>query len=85
MFSILRLKQISTDLGKQHDLLRLIIEKMEIHTEADDMDEDVYDNSNPTFGQGIKGIGWSSPQLRHSLIKQASVINKWKGITNGKS
>ena len=34
-----RLKELSNQMEKQHDLLRLIVQKMEIRSEADDQDE----------------------------------------------
>ena len=33
------MKEITSRLDKQYDLLRLIVQKMEIHSEADDRDE----------------------------------------------
>ena len=62
-------------------MVRLILEKMEIHTEADDIDEDEEENKFDKIFMGVKDIGWSSPNLRYSLIKQASVIDKWKALT----
>ena len=62
--------------------MRLIVQKMEIHTEADDVDEDVDNYMDDKITVGVKGIGWSSPQLRYTLIKQAGVIGKWKAVSN---
>ncbi|XP_038056878.1 transient receptor potential cation channel subfamily A member 1-like isoform X2 [Patiria miniata] len=36
-----KLKSLSSQMDKQHDLLRLIVQKMEISTEADDQDEGI--------------------------------------------
>lgn len=76
------MKQISFDLGRHYELLRLIVQKMEIHTEADDFDE----CTGQSDGQGGQGqgsgssgpIGWSSPALRQVMMKQALVLSKWK-------
>lgn len=38
-FPLVRIKGIQASLTKQHDLLRLIVQKMEIRSEADDQDE----------------------------------------------
>ena len=81
MFNIMlycvRLKNISLDVAKQTDLIKLIIEKMEIVREADDdVDEEEEDDK-----QQHQSIGWSSPALRNSLIKQSSVINAFKKRT----
>jgi hypothetical protein len=75
------MKQMSTDLQKQYEMLRLIVQKMEIHTEADDVDE--YGNAagKADFATGdgsSSAIGWSSPTLRHVMLKQAMMIAKWK-------
>ena len=81
MFNIMlycvRLKNINLDLAKQTDLIKLIIEKMEIVREADD---DV-DEEEEEEKQQNQSIGWSSPALRNSLIKQSSVINAFKKRT----
>ncbi|XP_053675930.1 transient receptor potential cation channel subfamily A member 1 [Anopheles nili] len=65
-----KLRDIGTALDTQHQLLRLIVQKMEIKTEADDVDEGV-----PT--SDLKGSGgmlmsgrssrWSSPRIRKKL------------------
>ena len=76
---LLRLKNISSDLTKQYDLLRLIIQKMEIHTEADDVDEENENDHKETGGaSSVKAIGWSSPALRNSLLKQSTVVAAFK-------
>jgi hypothetical protein len=69
-------------LQKQYELTRLIVQKMEIHTEADDIDE--YDSRNAQTnkaGHALSDaipIGWSSPALRQVMMRQALVISKWK-------
>lgn len=66
-----RLKDIGATLEQQHHLLRLIIQKMEIRTEADDVDEGVspHELKSPL---GQLNIGnatgrWSSPKIRKKL------------------
>jgi hypothetical protein len=75
------MKQMSTNMQKQYELLRLIVQKMEIHTEADDVDESENTSEKTGFvssdGQS-SAIGWSSPTLRHVMLKQAMMISKWK-------
>ena len=78
------MKSISSDLSKHYELLRLIVQKMEIHTEADDMDEEVCHEDTDSCAASQEtnarksGIGWSSPALRQAMWKQALVISKWK-------
>ncbi|XP_058054410.1 transient receptor potential cation channel subfamily A member 1 [Anopheles bellator] len=61
-----KLRDITCALDTQHQLLRLIVQKMEIKTEADDVDEGV-----PT--SDVKGLKasrtsrWSSPRIRKKL------------------
>jgi len=79
------MKQISTDLGRNYDLLRLIVQKMEIHTEADDVEETTgngFGKRTTRAGQGASSgpIGWSSPALRQVMLKQALVLSKWKKL-----
>ncbi|XP_063219628.1 transient receptor potential cation channel subfamily A member 1 isoform X1 [Bacillus rossius redtenbacheri] len=60
-----RLKDISGVLETQHLLLRLIIQKMEIKTEADDVDEGVSPSDvRPFIGASSK---WTSPRVRKKL------------------
>ncbi|XP_015600034.1 transient receptor potential cation channel subfamily A member 1 isoform X2 [Cephus cinctus] len=69
-----RLKDISSALETQHQLLRLIVQKMEIKTEADDVDEGVsLDELRLISGNGSK---WSSPKMKKTL---RSSINFSKG------
>jgi len=75
-----RMKQMSHDMKKHYELLRLIVQKMEIHTEADDVDEDSSVNATPaqSVEQRGSGIGWSSSALRHVILKQALIVSRWK-------
>ncbi|XP_049946410.1 transient receptor potential cation channel subfamily A member 1 [Schistocerca serialis cubense] len=60
-----RLKEIAAALETQHLLLRLIVQKMEIKTEADDVDEGVSPNElRPLLGVASK---WTSPRVRKKL------------------
>lgn len=74
-----KLREISSALDNQHQLLRLIVQKMEIKTEADDVDEGVATSD-------VKGVGalrgpngttsrWSSPRIRKKL-RAAMSFNK---------
>ncbi|XP_045463564.1 transient receptor potential cation channel subfamily A member 1 isoform X3 [Harmonia axyridis] len=70
-----RLKDLSYALETQQQYLRLIVQKMEIKTESDDVDEGVSTSeSNPTQGSGHK---WTSPKIRKKL---GSVLNFNKSI-----
>ena len=70
-----RMKELSTNMTKQYDLLRLIVQKMEIHTEDDNRDEgDTYDTSDIIKGDKTK---WS-PTIRKTLVRQSAVVAAWK-------
>jgi transient receptor potential cation channel subfamily A member 1 len=60
-------------LEQQHQLLRLIVQKMEIKTEADDVDEGV--TLRPKSGAGLNSSRWTSPKIRKKL-KSAVGLNK---------
>lgn len=75
-----RLKAISSNVDKVHDLLRLVVQKMEIKTEADDQDEAESRDMLPAMSGGCQSVTWSSPALRHTLLKQASVMAHWKNL-----
>ncbi|XP_046391330.1 transient receptor potential cation channel subfamily A member 1 [Ischnura elegans] len=61
-----RLKEMHTSIEMQHQLLRLIVQKMEIKTEADDIDEGVSPNDliRSTLSSCSK---WTSPKMRKKL------------------
>ncbi|XP_052124275.1 transient receptor potential cation channel subfamily A member 1 isoform X3 [Frankliniella occidentalis] len=60
-----KLKEITTALETQHMLLRLVVQKMEIKTEADDVDEGVSSKDlKPLSGGNSK---WTSPRVRKKL------------------
>ncbi|XP_065074384.1 transient receptor potential cation channel subfamily A member 1 isoform X2 [Ochlerotatus camptorhynchus] len=74
-----KLREISSALDSQHQLLRLIVQKMEIKTEADDVDEGVATSDVKSFG-ALRGPGgttsrWSSPRIRKKL-RAAISFNK---------
>ncbi|KAJ6633494.1 Transient receptor potential cation channel subfamily A member 1 [Pseudolycoriella hygida] len=63
-----KLRDISNVLENQHQLLRLIIQKMEIKTEADDVDEGVSTNEfKPTTACIPQNSRWNSPLIRKKL------------------
>ena len=62
---------------KQYDLLRLVVQKMEIHTEADERDI----SGPPGVSLVPANINWSSPLIRRQLTKQATVVSHWSKIT----
>ncbi|XP_030385456.1 transient receptor potential cation channel subfamily A member 1 isoform X3 [Scaptodrosophila lebanonensis] len=72
-----KLRDISRMLEQQHQLVRLIVQKMEIKTEADDVDEGI----SPNDLRSVVGIGsagsnrWNSPRIRNKL-RAALSFNK---------
>ncbi|CAK1554642.1 unnamed protein product [Leptosia nina] len=64
-----RLREINNLLEKQQNLLRLIVQKMEIKTEADDVDEGV------TPAESRYAPRWNSPRIRKKL-RHGSSFNK---------
>ncbi|EDS35492.1 conserved hypothetical protein [Culex quinquefasciatus] len=75
-----KLREIGSALDSQHQLLRLIVQKMEIKTEADDVDEGVSTGDGKgllTMGCGrmMSGSRWSSPRIRKKL-RAAMSFNK---------
>jgi transient receptor potential cation channel subfamily A member 1 len=67
-----KLREISVFLEQQQQLLRLIVQKMEIKTEADDVDEGT--PSRPTSGS-TNYTRWTSPKIRKKL-KSAVSFNR---------
>ncbi|XP_071446354.1 transient receptor potential cation channel subfamily A member 1 [Hetaerina americana] len=61
-----RLKEIYTTLEMQHQLIRLIVQKMEIKTEADDIDEGV-SPSDLIRSSSSSCTKWTSPKMRKKL------------------
>ncbi len=68
------MKELSTSMEKQHDLLRLIVQKMEIRTEADDKDTAFGEQDAPLGGESFR---WSSPSLNKQLVPQAGIVSYW--------
>ncbi|KAL3284380.1 hypothetical protein HHI36_018544 [Cryptolaemus montrouzieri] len=70
-----RLKDLASALETQQQFLRLIVQKMEIKTEADDVDEGVSSSEiNPALAAAHK---WTSPKIRKKL---GSVLNFNKSV-----
>lgn len=63
-----KLAFISKILDQQHNLLRLIVQKMEIKTEADDVDEGM--SSEDSFKRN--NFKWNSPRIRNKLVSNLS-------------
>ena len=69
------MKDLSSNMSKQYELIRLIVQKMEIHTEDDNKDEGVeYDTSDLMKTEKTK---WS-PVVRKNLVRQSAVVAAWK-------
>ncbi|XP_017840949.2 LOW QUALITY PROTEIN: transient receptor potential cation channel subfamily A member 1 [Drosophila busckii] len=72
-----KLRDIGRMLEQQHQLLRLIVQKMEIKTEADDVDEGISPNELRSV-VGLSSAGgnrWNSPRIRNKL-RAALSFNK---------
>nr|NP_001097554.4 transient receptor potential cation channel A1, isoform J [Drosophila melanogaster]ABW08500.4 transient receptor potential cation channel A1, isoform J [Drosophila melanogaster]AEU17863.1 TRPA1 isoform B [Drosophila melanogaster] len=72
-----KLRDISRMLEQQHHLVRLIVQKMEIKTEADDVDEGISPNELRSV-VGLRSAGgnrWNSPRVRNKL-RAALSFNK---------
>ena len=73
------IKDVTDSIEKQHELLKLIVQKMEIHSEAENQDEGttatsfVSGDSTPMIPSS-KNNGWSNPKLRGQLIRQANAV-----------
>uniref|UniRef100_A0A1B0CK24 Transient receptor potential cation channel subfamily A member 1 n=3 Tax=Lutzomyia longipalpis TaxID=7200 RepID=A0A1B0CK24_LUTLO len=74
-----KLREITSTLEQQHQLLRLIVQKMEIKTEADDVDEGVPPNDlRPLSAAPFSSVNnsrWTSPRIRKKL-RSAISFNK---------
>ena len=70
---------MSIMLDKQHDLLKLIVQKMEIKTEADERDEGVVITDEQRGGDGRSG--WSSDVITKQLLTQSQVVTHWSKET----
>lgn len=78
-----KLRDITVALDQQHQLLRLIVQKMEIKTEADDVDEGVSPSEirpmSAVIGTAnsavVVGSRWNSPRIRKKL-KYSMSFNK---------
>lgn len=65
---------------KQYDLLRLIVQKMEIRTEDDNRDEGFSDGMD-MFGSLQKTSKWEP--AKHNLMRQHAILAHWKNSMNG--
>lgn len=67
------MKDLSDNMSKQHDLLRLIVRKMEIQTEDENRDEG---GISDTIINPVKMPVWS-PTTRN-LVRQSAVVTAWR-------
>ncbi|XP_033737356.1 transient receptor potential cation channel subfamily A member 1-like isoform X2 [Pecten maximus] len=70
-----RMKDMGAKLEKQYDLLRLIVQKMEIVTEEDNKDEGV---TNTTSLEKIHGASFSAPFIKKNLLRQNAIVSHWQ-------
>ncbi|CAH1773894.1 unnamed protein product [Owenia fusiformis] len=73
-----RLKDVTSTLEKQYELLRLIVQKMEIHTEADYRDE----GDSGECWNTDKTSSWGTPSTRRTILQKAHAVRKWRRITD---
>ncbi|CAG2194102.1 ANKTM1 [Mytilus edulis] len=79
-----KIKQLTSFVEKNHDLLRLIVQKMEIKTEEDQMDEgEVMTKDELQCKAACKNNKWKSTKLQKN-VKQSMVVSKWKQISSEK-
>ncbi|XP_055377272.1 transient receptor potential cation channel subfamily A member 1 isoform X2 [Condylostylus longicornis] len=67
-----KLKEVGRLLEQQHQLLRLIIQKMEIKTEADDVDEGIPPSELSVEKGPTNNSRWTSPRIRKKLKNSLS-------------
>ncbi|CAC5415131.1 TRPA1 [Mytilus coruscus] len=78
------IKQLTSFVEKNHDLLRLIVQKMEIKTEEDHMDEgEVMTRDELQCKAASKNNKWKSANLQKN-VKQSMVVSKWKQVSTEK-
>ncbi|KAL4235703.1 Transient receptor putative cation channel subfamily A member 1 [Mactra antiquata] len=68
-----RLKDITSKMEKHYDLLRLIVQKMEIHTEEENRDEG---SSNMEIVDIVPQTKWTP--AKHNLLRQSAIVAHWK-------
>ncbi|XP_057671401.1 transient receptor potential cation channel subfamily A member 1 isoform X2 [Diorhabda carinulata] len=69
-----KLREITKALERQQQFLRLIVQKMEIKTEADDVDEGIPSSNLNRVNYGSNK--WTSPKIRKKLRTAISFTNK---------
>ena len=73
-----RLKTIQAHLDRQYDLMRLVVQKMEIRTETDDQEEADHlirrriSDSIRVHGNKSEGIRWTDAKTRLRMLKHAA-------------
>ncbi|XP_021365013.1 transient receptor potential cation channel subfamily A member 1-like isoform X2 [Mizuhopecten yessoensis] len=70
-----RMKDMGAKLEKQYDLLRLIVQKMDIATEEDNKDEGV---ACATSLEKIHGASFAAPFIKKTLLRQNAIVSHWK-------
>lgn len=75
------MKDMSSMMSKQHDLLRMIVQKMDINMEDDFRDEgsstcDSLESLKSSVGFS-KNPSWTKPA---KVFKQSAIITKWKDV-----
>ncbi|XP_041358307.1 transient receptor potential cation channel subfamily A member 1-like isoform X2 [Gigantopelta aegis] len=71
-----RIKEVSGTIDKCYELLRLVIQKMEIQTEDDVWDE------GARSATGLLSVIPNSNILTSTIFRQAAVVSKWKRSVN---
>lgn len=75
------MKDMDVSLQKQYDLLRLIVQKMEIVTEEDKRDEGVHCAVSLEKIHGT-GSSFMAPFIRKTIVRQNAIVSHWKKSAN---
>lgn len=71
------MKELSNNMSKQYELIRLIVQKMEIHTEDENRDEVVEHDTGDIIQ--LNKSKWS-PLVKKNLVRQSAVVAAWKSM-----
>ncbi|XP_046358020.2 transient receptor potential cation channel subfamily A member 1-like isoform X2 [Haliotis rufescens] len=78
-----RMKELSASIDKSHQLLRLIVQKMEIQTEDEVWDEGLApcDSLESMLNPSGKGV-WRSSKSGRQMLQQSMIVTRWKRNTD---
>ncbi|XP_041357845.1 transient receptor potential cation channel subfamily A member 1-like [Gigantopelta aegis] len=73
-----RMKEMSSTIEKSHELLRLVIQKMEIHTEDEVWDEGI------RSAESVDSMIHEATNFGTNVLRQTQVVTKWRTSVNKK-